>query len=94
MRDLKTIVNDAIKAAVAELAATGQPFTSVDASARAFATIDDPARDALALRSVWRATQRFVNDRRLKATASQATHETTTSTLALEGGFPALWSIT
>lgn len=30
-----------------------------------------------------------VNDRRVNATASQATHETTTSTLALEGGFPA-----
>lgn len=28
------------------------------------------------------------------ATASQATHETTTSTLALEGGFPALERIT
>lgn len=31
-----------------------------------------------------------VNDRRVNATASQATHEIRSSTLTLEGGFPAL----
>jgi len=35
-----------------------------------------------------------VNDRRLKATASQETHETTSPTLAPEGRFPALDKIT
>ncbi len=60
MQNLRTILNDAIKAAVAELAADGRQFTPTDVEERAFPTLELAVREALARRALRTRAERFM----------------------------------
>lgn len=64
MRDLKSILNEAIQTAVAELALTGNPFTSSEVAARVFESLEPDKRDALALQSLTALARRIMRGRK------------------------------